>query len=184
MNELMQPTSRRTLLQRGLVVLAGALGMRVTEGDARGEPAPLAPTVRPGGGRTLRLYGRQLRVQSHGQRPGQLPLWSGQCHGRCELLDQPGGRRIGEFSATGFCPDSAAFSRGQAAGQVELQTLQVEGDHLFGIGPGGIGAAGETAHAVLGGTGRFAGARGTYTIRGRGRSKAESQIEFVINLVS
>jgi hypothetical protein len=60
-----------------------------------------------------------------------------------------------------------------------------DGSSLFGIGSAGAPSAAGRSLAILGGTGRFAGARGTYSERevadgphGRG------SLEFVVTLVS
>jgi hypothetical protein len=99
------------------------------------------------------------------------------------LLAQPSGKPIGQFSATCFHPELTA-QPDRGAGKVELQTLRIEGDSLFGIGPGSGGNGAETAQAILGGTGRFAGARGSYVIRENRTRPGETQTEFVINLLT
>jgi hypothetical protein len=73
-----------------------------------------------------------------------------------ELLDTPDGRAIGHFASTLFALDSP-FA---AAGSLELQTLTLHDGTIHGLGSVPTGAAGH--FAILGGTGRYAGARGTY----------------------
>ncbi|MBU6400722.1 MAG: hypothetical protein KGS61_10410 [Verrucomicrobia bacterium] len=184
MNDLLQPTSRRTLLQRGVLLVAGALGLKLAEKDARGDPAAMpGPETTVPGGTILRFYTRQLHGHVHGQSPGRLPVSSGRLEHHAPLLAQPDGPAIGRFSAICFHPDAAARAERDSTAHVALQTLEISGDSLFGIGPGLLGTTSPTTHAILGGTGRFAGARGSYVIRESARA-GQTRIEFTIQLMS
>ncbi len=191
MNELFQPTARRTVLKRSLAFIAGALGLQMAA-----PAAPVAPTVpsapsppteplppAPGGGATLRFYTRRLQVHAGSVKPGQLPVWNGRLNSRGDLLERPDGAKVGEFSATCFSPDSP-FGCAGSDHAVELQTLKVANGTLFGIGSAGPLADGERAHAILGGTGRFAGVRGSYVIRQNRTGRGEESVEFLITLLT
>ncbi len=174
-----QSRGRRTLLQRGLVAAAAALGLatgnRRASASAEPEAPPRAPRLE--GGRTLRLYGRGRTVATSGKSAGSRSLR------RYELLDRPDGAPVGEFFASGFQLETAFGPLPAASSNIELHTFRLGEDTLFGMGaPSPRGR--ERTHAVLGGTGRFAGARGSYVERdvqsgapGRGR------VEFVVTLV-
>jgi hypothetical protein len=185
MNEILQPTTRRTVLQRCLVFVAGALGVSLAAPEARSEPVPPAPSPppEPNSGKTLKFYARRLHVHSGSQKPGELPAWNGRLNSHGDLLDQANGAKVGEFSATCFAPESP-FGCAGSAHAVELQTLKVTNGTLFGIGSAGPMAEGERAHAILGGTGRFAGAQGSYVIRQNPAGRGEESVEFVITLKS
>jgi hypothetical protein len=101
---------------------------------------------------------------------------------RCELLDAPGGRSIGEFVATALAASASFGAAAAAAAPLEMQTFRMGEDSLFGIGAGG-GRAGERAYAVIGGTGRFGGARGTVVERELRGGAIRGGLEFVVTLV-
>jgi hypothetical protein len=185
MNEILHPTTRRTVLQRGLVLIAGALGLPLAAPEARSEALPPPPSPPPAtpGGKTLQFYARRLLVHCPGQKPGEFHARSGRLHSHGELLDRPGGARVGEFSATCLGPESS-FGCAGTDHAVELQTLKVADGTLFGIGSAGPAAEGERAHAILGGTGRFAGAQGSYVIRQSPAGRGEESFEFLITLLT
>jgi hypothetical protein len=179
MNEPKQTTSRRTLLQRGLLCVAGTFGLQLVPRETRAtDPPPVARR-----GQTFTLYSTGLQARSPGQEPGKLPTPNGRVNRRAELLERRGGRKVGEFAATGFGPDNAASS-GIAGFHVELQTLHLKEGTLYGIGSGAFQREGQQVHALVGGTGRFAGAQGSYLIRPCSGPGKETAMEFVITLLS
>ncbi len=185
MNEMLQPTTRRTVLQRALIFVAGAIGLPLAPPGARGESAPAAPSEppAPNAGTTLKFYARRLLVHCPSQKPGEIPAWSGRLHSQGDLLDRPDGAKVGAFSATCFGPASP-FGGAGTDHTTEFQTLKVTDGTLFGIGCAGPAAGGERAHAILGGTGRFAGAKGSYVIRQTAAGRGEDGVEFLITLLS
>src|SRR5206468_3799858 len=67
---------------------------------------------------------------------------------------------------------------------VEFQTFQLPDGVLFGVGAGG-GAGAQRTWAVLGGTGRFAGARGSYVEREVSVAPAgRGAVEFILTLTA
>jgi hypothetical protein len=162
-----QETTRRGILGRGLVLLAGL-------GAAAGGRMTFARGVSHG---SFVLYGRNWRGYGHG-RPGGLPLEGDRVTVRGELLAQPGGEPVGEFFATAFALGGAAHpAQGE---RLELHTFKLREGTIFGTGTaGGI----EGAFAVQGGTGRFAGAQGTYVARqGHTKLGGDGGAEFVFSL--
>src|SRR5262245_47534565 len=107
MNQVLEPSTRRSMLQRGLVFIAGVLGVPLAVPDVRGEPAPPTPTLppTPTGQTTIQFYTRRLVVHSPSRRPGDLPVWSGRLHSHGDLLDRPKGTKVGQFSATCMGPE-------------------------------------------------------------------------------
>jgi len=160
----MQETTRREILGRGLVLLAGlgaAAGGRMAFGQS-------------GKDSSLVLYGRNWRAFG---RSG-LPLEGERMSVRGDLLAQPGGEPVGEFLATAFALGGAAHpAQGE---RLELHTFKLREGTIFGTGTAsGI----EGAFAVQGGTGRFAGAQGTYLARqGHAELGGDGGAEFVFAL--
>ena len=174
-----QSKRRRTLLQRGLVAAAAALGLGTGNGraSAPAEPGPAPQPPAPEGGRTLRLYGRGRTVATGGKGTGSRSLR------RFDLLDGPDGAPVGEFFASGFQLETAFGPLPAAPSNIELHTFRLGEDTLFGIGaPAPRGK--ERTHAVLGGTGRFAAARGSYVERDvEGGAPGRGRVELVVTLV-
>jgi hypothetical protein len=145
-------------LTRGVLALAGGLGLslgRVT-GSVRAEEA--VPGVQ-GGAVTLTLYGRDWHLAAHDRRPGQLPVTGDRMGMFGELLDGAEGEKVGEFYAACFCVDSPFGATPYAAANIEFHTFNLDGGSISGMG---TASAGENVYAIVGGTGRYAGARGSY----------------------
>ena len=158
-----QETTRRGILGRGLVLIAGlgaAASGRMTFGQG-------------GKDGSLVLYGRNWHGLS-----GRLPLEGERVSVRGDLLAQPGGEPVGEFFATAFALGGAAHpAQGE---RLELHTFKLREGTIFGTGTAsGI----EGAFAVQGGTGGFAGAQGTYVARqGHAELGGDGAAEFVFTL--
>lgn len=153
-------TKRRTLLQRGLAVLAG--GAAVASGTrwvaAASPPAP-APS-------TLTLYARHRPVVGP---PSGL---GGHQHGgdgrlvaSGDLLDAPNGRQVGTFYTNCFCLASPFGLQANAGANLEFHVLQLKDGTLFSMGAGSAGAGSERPFALVGGTDRYAGRSGSYIQR-------------------
>jgi len=155
--------TRRSALGRGLALLGGLVGLgAATEAAA-------AP-----GATTLTFHVRGL---THGRRRSGLPRRGDRLTLRGELLDRPGGRRVGELHAAAFTlrgPGGAG-----SAERLELHTLVLDDGTLVGSGTGGAGGG---AYAILGGTGRYAGACGSYVVR-RSHEPGAGDAELVVTLL-
>jgi len=159
-------------------VLASAWGLGTAARRATAEEAP-APT--PAGPTTLTLYGRRRPAPP---RSPHAPSGGGRISSYGELLDAPGGSPVGEFFANGLGVDAALGSAAPAVSGVEFQTFQLPDGALFGVGAS-AGAGGERTWAILGGTGRFAGARGTYVEREVSAAPAgRAGVEFILTLAA
>ena len=177
MNELKPTISRRSVLQRSLLFVAGACGLQLAPCETQAAELPPAPY----GSTTLKFYSTSFRHHRPGQRPGKLPTRTGVLNRHGELLDGVAGKKVGDFAATCLGSEGSLPAGRPGGFIVELQTLQFEDGSLFGIGSG---SEDENMHAILGGTGRFAGAKGSYLIRRSDEAANEGAIEFVINLLS
>jgi Allene oxide cyclase barrel like domain len=166
--------ARRKLLGGGAALVTGALslgflGKRLGQTEAL-PTAVAVPTVAvtapPGAPIELRLYGRNWHVQGEGPRARWARPERGQ--GQVvfgELLDGPidsAGAKVGEFYATCTCVN-APFGAGPfAAAFVEHHTLNLSDGTLTGMG---TSQGEESTFAIVGGTGRYSGARGSYVAR-------------------
>ena len=169
---------RRTLLQRGLVALAAGLGLGA--GGRSAAAAPAAPPTPAVG--VVVLRGRRRPASPQGRLPRGATAPRLVREG--ELVDDAGAA-VGRFSSSSFCGESPFGPQIAAASSLELQAFHLEdGSSLFGIGSAAGPSAGGRALAILGGTGRFAGARGTYQEREvEGGSGGRGSVEFVVTLV-
>ena len=127
-------------MARGLAFVAGLAGVGAAAGAA-GAASELRFHVRPG-------TAPRRRQASRGDRATLV----------AELYDARG-QRAGELFGAAF----ALRSPGEPAGRerLELHTFELAEGTIVGSGTAGLG---EGTFAVLGGTGRYAGARGTYRI--------------------
>jgi hypothetical protein len=166
----MHETTRRGVLGRGLLFLTGLAGL----GAAAGGRLSFSRSARD----SLVLYGRNWRGSTRGRRPGELPLEGDRITVRGDLLERPDGAPVGEFVA-------AAFNLGGATHPAQSERLEL---HTFKLADGaifGTGIAGrlEGTFAILGGTGRYAGAQGVYVARqGHTELGGDGAAEFVFTL--
>jgi len=149
MNE--SETTRRGVLKRGLALAAGAFGAGAV---ADTSDAALPPV-------TMRLTARH--VESRG---GQ-----GQRHA---VLIDARGRTVGHLAGTRM-PLQAPFDALDPVLAIELHSLALDGGTL--LAQGALRGLGGTFHLV-GGDGRFAGARGSYDFR-LGQADAELTLTIV-----
>jgi hypothetical protein len=139
--------SRRSVVKGSLVAIAGAIGWGAGAATRSGGGA--AATATASG--TMTLDGVRWRSTRGGQ-PGGLAA-----HG--ELVGR-GGAEAGSFSSTRLAVPASAAS-GQAG--AELQTFNLGQGTIFGMGTPPARGEGIATFAILGGTGSYAGATGTYT---------------------
>lgn len=169
-------TGRRTLLQQALALLGGgvavAAGARWSRGaTAQAAPAGRAPLtfyarIRPMGGALLGGAQSETRLVASG-----------------ELLDAPGGKRIGEFSTNCFCLGTPFGPHATAGSNMEMQVLQLHDGTLFGMSAPNGAAGSPNVHAIIGGTAKYAGARGTYVQRAASApSRGHELVEFVVSI--
>ena len=147
--------SRRTLLQRGLFLALGAIGMTA----AGGLPAEVAAANPGQAAKKLSLVGTDFEYWPADGVPGQAPAHGDRATLTGRLLSRIGGPQIGYFSGESF------FVEGPFVGAANDVMLQL---HTFSLGDGsisgnGTAGPGESEFAIVGGTGGYAGASGTYT---------------------
>jgi hypothetical protein len=136
-----------------LLVAAGVLGL----GGAVRQTST-AEALQPSRNE-LKLYGRHLHLHAPARRAGELPQKGDRHSAYAELLDGPDGKAVGNFSSARLALDSPF----EAASSLEIHTFNLNEGTIHGLGSAVRGADGQ--FLVLGGTGRFAGATGTYLAR-------------------
>lgn len=149
--------SRRGVLGRGALLVAGALG--VTAAASRAGPAEVAqPAQSPARGTTeLRLFARQFHLHGPARVAGQPPAKGERTSAYGELLDRPGGKVVGHFTAAHITLDSPFAA---ALSNLEIHTFHLGDGTIHGLGSATPGQAGQ--FVIVGGTGRFTGASGSY----------------------
>ena len=140
--------SRRGVLTRGLLAAAGALGVGAA---ARAAPAPTTE---------LRLHGTSWRLDAPGRRRGEQIRRGdhGTVHG--ELLDAPGRTSLGRFFGSRMAVQSAPGGHVRADASVEVHTFVLRDGTILGMG---TSLPGESLFAIVGGTGAYTGASGSYS---------------------
>jgi hypothetical protein len=165
---------RRTLLQRGLALLAGAVGLGAAWG-ARGDGVST-----PGSGSALRLYGRRRAAMRSPRGDGLTRATHVISSG--DLLEGPGGDVVGSFHTNALCLATPLGPTLAAPSNIEFHTFALESGTLFALAAG-PSAGGLGSGAVIGGTGRFEGARGSYVGQPPSSGPQErGAVEFIFNL--
>jgi hypothetical protein len=160
----MKVWSRRSALRSGVAFLAGAVGLEVVSrprGDAATSPSAAAGARAAATATTLVLEARGLRAVPIGGRVG-APVERGErltLH--ADLVDGAGGP-AGTLTGVSHCTAAPLSSDDSPVGAVEMHTLALGDGTIFGMGTSPAVAAGAAAFAVVGGTGRYTGARGSY----------------------
>jgi len=148
---------RRTILKRGalgaasVAAIAVAAGTQSSPRSANVASAAIAPT-------TMRFVGRGWHTDTA---RAALPGKSDQYSVYGELMS-PAGEKLGEFFSQNIGVDSPFQITGEGVGTFELHTLSLSGGTIVGVG---VGGGYERSYAIVGGTGKYAGARGSYLAR-------------------
>lgn len=149
--------TRRSILRRGLLTIGGIVGLGVA-----GQTSPTAPAL-TGNGSLVTLHGTDWHIESANLAAGRLPQAGQRMLASGQLMSSPDGESIGEFIAT-YVSLNAPGAFGALA-SVEQHTLKLHDGSIMGMGTTGEGLDSEDEFAIVGGTGRYAGARGSYLVR-------------------
>lgn len=148
--------TRRTVLKRGAIGAASVAAVAVAAGAAATQSRPAA-AIQQTGARTIRLIGESWHADTKSAIPGKGERYS--VYGE---LHSPAGGKVGEFFSTNVGVDSPFQITGEGVGAFEIHTLTFADGTIVGVG---IGGGRERSYAIVGGTGRYAGARGSYMAR-------------------
>ena len=141
----MSPATRRGALARGLLALGGLVGLGASGASA----------VR--GARSFVLHARDVAGDARDERAGTVPMRGDRLTLRGDLFDEHG-RAAGELHGAVMTLRGPGAHE-SAAERLELHTFKLRDGTIVGSGTSG---ASEGEFAILGGTGRYAAARGTY----------------------
>ena len=163
--------SRRQILTGLAFMGAGAAGAAVVttaieplhDGGAQPVPAAAPRT-------SMALRGESVRFETVGAVPGALPAFDRPFGARGTLVSEQG--EVGRFEITPM-PG--------LGGVLQLHTFEMGDGTLLGMGSAVSGGAG--TFAVVGGTGAYRGASGSYTARlGDGRAAPVADFDFDLTL--
>lgn len=135
-------TTRRGALGRIGLLAAGALGVGYAAREATDDGSARAAKSR-------KIYGRDWRLHSPNRVPGERPPAGDRATPQGRLVD-------------GHERDLGSFTSAALAGAIEVHTFDLEHGQIFGVGASSEAAG---TFAVIGGTGRYAGANGSYVAR-------------------
>jgi hypothetical protein len=114
----------------------------------------------------LVLHGQRWRITSQDVRRGELPTAGVRMLARGELMDKPSrGRKIGDFFATYYRLNTPGKVAHHEPGSLEVHTFVFPDGTIVGSGVATAAIDSEGEFAILGGTGRYQGARGSYVAR-------------------
>lgn len=154
--------TRRGAIRGGIALLAGAVGLEVVGRSPTGEavvpPLPLSGTTRTA--TTLTLHARHLRAVAAGGRPGVPPENGTRLTLFADLVDASGAT-VGRLTGVSHCTAAPLSSDDSPVGAVEMHTLTLRDGTILTMGTAPAVAWGTAAFAVVGGTGRYAGAAGS-----------------------
>lgn len=151
-------TGRREILRRGALGAASVAAVAVAAGAATTSSRATLKTPELEGSQTIRLIGRGWHADTAKVTlPGKGDRYA--VYGE---LYEPSGTRAGEFFSSNVGVDSPFQITGEGVGAFEIHTLSLAGGTIVGVG---IGAGSERSYAIVGGTGKYAGARGSYIAR-------------------
>jgi hypothetical protein len=153
MNTPIPESGRRTVLKRGFFAAAAAAvaALAIRPGEQR---AALA-TMPIGGAKSIELFGRGWHADT-----SKIPSKGDSYSVYGELLTSPDGDKCGEFYAACLAIDSPFQLTGEGIGSLEIHTLVLAEGSIVAMGAGG---GMERSFAIVGGTGKYTGARGSYT---------------------
>ena len=147
--------ARRRLLKRGALGAASIAAVAVAAGATTTTAARTSSTNSP---TTMRFLGRGWHVDAN---TGKLPT-KGERYSVYGELTNGAGEKVGEFFSQNVGVNSPFQLTGEGIGAFEIHTLTIPGGTIVGVG---VGGGQERSYAIVGGTGKYAGARGSYLAR-------------------
>ena len=153
------PRPRRKLLVGGAAVAVGSiLGAAGIARDSTkaANPAPSAGTL------SMSIHGWDWHLTYPDRPRGVAPSPGERSASYGQLSAVPGGDKVGEFYASSFSFGSPFGNTAVSAAAMEMHHFNFEDGTIVGMGTIGGYHDDESVHAIIGGTGRFEGATGSY----------------------
>ncbi len=164
--------SRRDMVKRGVALIGAALGVHAL---AKLDPADLPEAIK--------LLGTDFRL-NRTSGAGPLPQRGDAAVATGQLVDAKGAA-IGSFHGTRVAVDAPGTVGIDAPVALEWHTLTLPGGTLFGTGAASHSVDHGDTYAIVGGTGRYAGATGSYVAYLRHRELGgDGTAEFTINVLN
>ena len=169
-------SNRRTFL-KGALSLLGLAGSVFLVGS---QPTPVEASESKS--TTLKFYGRQWHTYSPSRERGELPSRGDQQVVQGELLDGPEGTKVGMFYSNLTHLQSSGFTGGGVTA-MEFHTFDLGDSTILGMGTTGRPMGEVNSYVIVGGTGSYAGIKGSYTAWQRPQeSGGDGTAEFNLNL--
>src|SRR3989442_1021018 len=143
--------SRRKILRRGAIGAASVAALAVAAGAAQTSTRTNQSQARSDGATQLRLVGRSWHTDATKSLPRKGDRYA--VYGE---LHDGSGTKVGEFFSQNVGVDSPFQITGAGVGSFEIHTLSLPGGTIVGVG---VGAGRERSYAIVGGTGKYTGAR-------------------------
>lgn len=168
-------TNRREALGRAFALLGAAVGFGAARKDLAAAPREENTADSSSKGinkdKQLVLQARGLRISSQDLRRGELPPAGVRMTARAEIVSvsaksrKASDRKAGDFFATYHRVNTPGKVADREPGSLEQHTFILSEGTIFGTGVSTSGMDGEGQFAIIGGTGRYHGARGSYVAR-------------------
>jgi hypothetical protein len=158
--------TRRGFLKQAVLFVAGGIGVALGLRKQTAIGATIEPIgPKSDGGSQFKLYGIHWHLNSLNRKKGEQPVKGDIINAYGELMDGPDGTKVGEFLSSGVHVRSPLDRGPFAVANLEFHTFNLKDGTIVGLGAAGTRLGQENAFAVVGGTGRYEGARGSYTAR-------------------
>ena len=158
--------SRRAILRQGVLslgALAGIVGLAGAGEKARSGALTVPGLPVSSTAITMTLLGRDWHLTAPGLRRGDLPKRGDQVSVTGALSLAAGSEQVGAFYSSVVHLDSPMGHGPYATAQMETHTFVLGGGTLIGVGTTSPGA--DSSFAIVGGTGLYVGASGSYVAR-------------------
>ena len=136
------------------------------------------------GAMAIRLHGANWQLTSPDRPRGVLPQAGQRSSAFGELYDDAGATKLGEFYASSVQFGAPFGASALAAGAMEMHQFNLGDGTIIGVGTVGDLQGGASVHAIIGGTGRYEGAAGSYTARQRPvELRGDGTADFELNVM-
>ncbi len=156
-------TNRRDALKRGFALLGAVVGIGAASNEstaAQDGPSEIKE------GKQIVLHAHHLHISSQDLQRGQLPQAGIRMVAKAEIVSSPSnGRKVGDFFANYVRINTPGKVADHEPGSFEDHTFVLPEGNIFGSGVATSATNSEGQFAIVGGTGRYLGARGSYIAR-------------------